>query len=58
MASRSAKVSSRADAGWVLAARFSMTEYVDGDEQLQDAFEEGNDDANTDEVREACASTV
>ena len=28
-----------------------MADYVDGDEQLQDAFEEGNGDANNDEVR-------
>ena len=27
-----------------------MADYVDGDEQLQDAFEEGNGDANNDEV--------
>lgn len=28
-----------------------MADFVDGDEQLQDAFEEGNGDANNDEVR-------
>ena len=28
-----------------------MADYVDGDEQLQDAFEEGNGDANNDEAR-------
>lgn len=27
-----------------------MADYVDGDEQLQDAFDEGNGDANNDEV--------
>lgn len=31
-----------------------MADYVDGDEQLQDVFEEGNGDANNDEVRGPC----
>ena len=34
-----------------------MAEY-DGDEQLQDAFEEGNGDANNDEVRGLVSCTL